>query len=63
MALQKRLQTAKGKEITVKFENKRYWVKHTEMSQQFVTVDVALDNWFLNKEEKEFIEKAIDELG
>ena len=62
MALQKRLKTKNGKEITVKFENKRFMVKHTEISQNFVTADIALDNYFLSKEEKSFILDSIDSL-
>lgn len=59
--MQRRLQVGKA-EITVKVEKNRYYVKHTEISQKFVTVDEALDNWMLTKEEREFIEKAVAEL-
>ena len=45
MALQKRFTTKKGKEIIVTYENKRFMVKHTEISQNFVTADIALDNY------------------
>lgn len=62
MALQKRLTTKKGKEIIVTYENKRFMVKHTEISQNFVTADIALDNYFLSAEEKDFILKSIDAL-
>jgi len=62
MALQKRMTTKKGKEIVVKFENKRFMVKHTEISQNFVTADIALDNYFLSSEETKFINDSIDAL-
>ena len=62
MALIKRLTTKKGKEIIVKFENKRFWVQHTEISAKFVTADIALDNYFLSAEEKTFINDSIDAL-
>jgi hypothetical protein len=62
MALQKRLTTKNGKEIVVKLENKRFMVKHTEISQNFVTADIALDNYFLSKEETKFIHDSIDSL-
>ena len=62
MALQKRFTTKKGKEIIVTYENKRFMVKHTEISQNFVTADIALDNYFLSPEEKDFILKSIDAL-
>lgn len=62
MALQKRFTTKNGKEIIVKLEKNRYWVKHSEISNQFVTADEALDNYLLKDDEKEFINKAIEEL-
>ena len=62
MALQKELTTKKGKKIIVKFENKRFWVQHTEISTKFVTADVAIDNYFLSAEEKTFINDSIDAL-
>ena len=62
MALQKRLPLKKGKEIVVKYENKRFMVKHTEISQSFVTVDVALDNYYLSDEETKFILESVDAL-
>jgi hypothetical protein len=37
-------------------------VKHTEISQNFVTADIALDNYFLSKEETKFIHDSIDSL-
>lgn len=60
--MQKRFTTAKGKEITVKVEKNRYYVKHTDISPKFVTADVALNNWIMTREEKEFINKALEEL-
>ena len=62
MALQKELTTKKGKKIIVMFENKRFWVQHTEISTKFVTADVAIDNYFLSAEEKTFINDSIDAL-